>query len=799
MFKLNLKIALRNLLKQKFYTVINILGLATGLTGCLLIALFIADEFKYDKFHSKADRIYRMATDFQVNGPEIKGGETPAPLARIMLSDFDEVEKSTRIFKSPQKTISYEEKFFNESKILAVDSNFFQLFDFNVVDGDKSTCLQKHNAIVITRDTEHRYFDAAPGLGKILIVDDEAYEVTAVLENVPAQSHFHFDILVPMTTIASSKDFDWGNNDFFTYVLLKPGADAVSFNNRLSVISEKYVGPLISDAFGMPYDEFVREGNRWRYFSQPLLEIHLHSALAQELEPNGNVVNVYLYSIIAFFILCIATVNFINLYTVRSTSRALEVGVRKAYGAINRNLTMQFVIEATIITAISTVFALVFSYFAVPYLNEVLGITILFGSVLNVFFVLGLFIFIVLVGFIAGGYPALYLTSFKPSEVLKGRLRSKAQSGGAKNKLVTFQFTVSIALIILSLLVREQINFMQTRSPGFTKDNVIVISHFDRLDESQKSFKESVSERTGVLSSSISSAIPALPPAFNYSGIIVRVDNEPEKDQVVLNIGADEDFATTFDLKLAAGRFFNPTASDDSSSVVLNETAVKMFGLNDAIGHTIMEGDQRRQVVGVVKDFNLESLKKKILPMVIYKTSSGGFMSVKVRPNDIYNTLESLKSKWSEVAPKYPFEYSFLDENLNNLYNSERRINIVMNSFTLLAAFIAAMGLLGLAAYTSEQRAKEIAVRKVIGASSLSVSLLLIKSIAKYVLVAFAISTPIAFWLISKWLEDFSNRVQISVWIFILPGVAALLLASILVGVQTLKVALSNPMKFLRS
>lgn len=798
MFKLNLKIALRNLLKQKFYTLINILGLATGLTGCLLIALFIADEFKFDKVHTKADHIYRLATDFQVGGPEVKGGETPPPLAKIMVSDFDEVESSTRIFKSNQKNISYEAKSFNESRILAVDSNFFQLFDFKIAEGDKLTCLKKHNALVITKDTERRYFGEKSGLGKILLVDEEAYEVTAVLENIPGPSHFHFDLLIPMYSVALSKNFDWGYNDFYTYILLKDGVDMQSFGEKLKIISTTYLAPLIKNAFGMTYEDFKQHGNKWEYFLQPLLDIHLHSSLAQELEPNGSIMNIYMYSVIAFFILCIATVNFINLYTVRSGGRALEIGVRKAYGARKKSLTTQFVMEATIITAFSTILALFFCFLTVPLLSVVLGRVILFQSLWNIVFIAGLAAFIAIVGFVAGSYPAFYLTSFKPSEVLKGRLKTKGENGAIKNKLVIFQFTVSIVLVILSLLVREQVNFMQSADHGFNKENVIIISHFDKLQESQETFKESLSQQATILTSTISTAIPSLPPAFNYSGIVVRSDNEPDKDQVALNIYADEDFARTFDIQIAFGRFFNNTMADDSSAVVLNETAVKTFGLSDPIGHSIIDGNRRNQIVGVVKDFHVQSLKKKILPLVIYKSSSGNFMSVKVQSADVTGTLDVLKRRWTEFAPKYPFEYSFLDENLNNLYNAERRINSVLNWFTLLASFIAGIGLLGVAAYTSEQRAREVAIRKVIGASSLSVVLLLTRNITKYVIIAFVISVPVAYWLISKWLEDFPSHIQINIWIFILTGLIALAFSSAIVCLQTLKVAVTNPIKFLK-
>ncbi len=819
-------IAWRNILRNKTNSIINIAGLAIGLACVIIITLFVYNELQYDRFFKNANRIYQVDLDAAMGG-QAYGllSNTPPAVGPALQKAFPEIETYTRFYVMGSEVISNDansktQNHFTEKKFLAVDSNFLRVFDYAMKDGDARTCLQKTHSIVLTETTAKKYFGDENAIGKNLVLDEykEPFMVTAVLKDLPTQATIQFDLLIPTAACPPVQHFSWSWVwlQMNTYVLLNKNVstEAASIKQLVSKFPAM-VRVQAASAFkriGQPYDEFIKKGNKWDFFLQPLTEVHLHSANigSQFLYTLGDIKTVYIFSAIAFFIIVLACVNFMNLSTAQSATRAKEVGVRKVLGSEKKQLIKQFLIEALLYSIISTAIAIVLVAAMLPLFNSISGKILLFGSI----FRSGIWFFILLLtvitGLLAGSYPAFYLTSFNPVAVLKGGVFKKSLSNLIiRNGLVVFQFTVSIALIICTIILFQQLQFSQNKDLGLKKDNVIIVPNGDKMNASaEETLRQEIAAIPGVLHASISTSLPTLKSfGDNYVPEVTGVQEALAKDIMINSFIADEEFMPALKIQLLKGRNFSKKFND-STSVILNETAVKQIGWKDPIGKFITytgNNDQRFQVVGVVKDFDVESIHNTMAPFALFHPSSKtyntgtSYLVVNAVPGNTKKILSEIETKWKNFAPSVPFEYSFLDKSFEAMYNDEQRMGTVFGIFTTLSILVAALGLFGLSVYTAERRKKEIGVRKVLGASVQSLVHLLSKEFVKLVIVAAIIAFPVAWWAMHKWLQDFVYRINIEWWVFAFAGLIALMIAFFTISFQSIKAAIANPVKSLRT
>jgi len=797
-----LKITFRNLANHKFYTALNIIGLSIGIASCLLILLYVYNELSYDKFHTKAERIYRVGLNGKIADQEVFTTSTCPPMAFTLVQEFPEVENATRMYTYwGQQIIRYGETAIVEEKVYFADSTFFDVFSYKLLEGDPATALTEPNTLVLPEDIAHKYFGDEPALGKTLLVGTEKtpHKVTGILEKLPSNTHLHFNMLRSMITYENSRSEYWLNNNMFTYLLLHEGASPETLEAKFPTLVEKYVGPEVQQFLGVSLETFAEQGNKYGFFLQPLLDIHLYSHLNDELEPNGDITYVYIFAAIAFFIILLACINFMNLATARSANRAKEVGIRKTLGSLRSSLMRQFLTESVVLSLISTALALMAALLLLSPFNNVAGKEISNELFTKPWFLLSLLALMLIVGVLAGSYPAFYLSSFQPVEVLKGKLKAGMKSSGIRNVLVVFQFFISITLIICTLLVYEQLEYTRTKNLGFDKENVVVIQGAWHLSESeQNTFKQELISHAQVVNASISNNVP---PGVNNTTVYRKKGTE--EDILISTYHVDHDNLPTMQMELVQGRNFSLDFPTDTAAVILNEAAVREFGFDNPLNETILYfGDGRQQefkVVGVIKDFNYETLRNKIRPLALFLTKQGGNISVRIAPGNIASTLSVLEDTWEKYAPGEPFQYRFLDESYDALFRAEQRLGKVFSIFTGLAIVVACLGLLGLAAFMAEQRTKEIGIRKVMGASVTSVMLLLSKDFTKLVIIAFVLAIPAAYFVMDKWLEGFAFRIAIGPGIFILAGLTALLIAWLTVSWQSIKAASANPVHSLRS
>ncbi len=806
MLKNHLKIAFRNIQKQKFYASINILGLSIGIAASLLIIVYILDEFSYDQFHTKADNIYRVTLKAKLSGQDIEGATSCAPLAATAVDEFPEITEASRLKIWTNVIVTHKEKTFTEKSFLLADSSFFSVFSFDLLQGNKATVLQGPDKIVLTASAAKKYFgyegpgDESP-IGKLMQIGNETHtcEVSGIVSDPPSNSHFDFDMIMSMESWDYSKNTQWTSNSFYTYIVLDPRANWKQVENKLGDLVEKYVGPEIEQYLGFSLQHFRDQGGLYGYHLQPLTDIHLKSKIDDELGTNGDITYLYIFSIIAFFIIVIACINFMNLSTARSSNRAKEVGVRKAVGAHRSGLINQFLTESIVFSFISTLLALALIFLLLPSFNSIAGKSIAFSLVLQPKIVLGLLAIIAIIGVLAGSYPSLYLTSFKPAEVLKGKIRAGFKSSGIRNMLVIFQFTISIGLIVSTLIVYKQINMMQSRNLGFDKENVLIIDNGSKLGSNMESFKNQLKSYEQIVSVSSSSLLP--PQIDNNS--VFRPLGKNQQDQLLFFYHADYDHLETLGFELKAGRFFSKDFPSDSTAILLNETAMKVIGWDNHESKQLLsffdEGDDNRvNVVGVVKDFNFESLKSRIRPLAILP-GTGNLISVRIGPGDLQESIDLIEETWKKLAVDSPFEYAFLDENLNSLYRSEQRLSKIFVIFTSLAVIIACLGLFGLATFTAEQKSKEIGIRKVLGASSLNLVILMSKDFTKLIVISILLAIPLAYWFTSSWLDSFAYKVEIGYISFIVAGLLSITIAWITVSYQSFKAAATNPVNSLKA
>jgi putative ABC transport system permease protein len=709
---------------------------------------------------------------------------------------------------------------FTEKKLLAVDSNFLKVFDYPIREGDPATCLNNPHSIVLTATTAKKYFGNTDPIGKDLVLDEynEPFEVTAVLKDLKSQASIQFDLLIPTSACPPVQHFNWSWVwlQMNTYVLLNKNVSNDPANiKRLVSKFPAMVKVEAASAFkrvGQPYDEFIKAGNRWNFFLQPLTSVHLYSANIDSmfLYTLSDIKYVYIFSAIAFFIIILACANFMNLSTAQSAKRAKEVGIRKVLGSEKKDLIRQFLMEAILYSVVSTIIALCLVALTLPMFNSVAGKDIVFGNIFHS----GIWLFIlaltIITGLLAGAYPAFYLTSFNPVAVLKGGLQKKSLSNLViRNGLVVFQFTVSIALIICTIILFQQLQFSQTRDLGLKKDNVIIISNAEKMDAaSEETFRQQLAEIPGVYYASISTGAPTLKSfGDTYVPEITGAKSSLAKDIMLNSFMVDEAFIPSLKIGVIQGRNFSKEFND-STSVILNETAVKQIGWEQPLGKYMTypgNNNQRFKVIGVVKDFEVGSIRDSLTPFALFNPSSKSYRtgtSYIIASTDAKHTktiMKNVAEKWKSFAPSVPIEYSFLDKNFEALYNDEQRMGTVFGVFTFLSIVVACLGLFGLSIYIAERRKKEIGVRKVLGASVQSVVNLLAKDFLKLVVIAALIAFPVAWWSMNKWLEGFAYRVNIKWWVFTFSAMLALLIALATIGIQAFKAAIANPVNSLRS
>jgi putative ABC transport system permease protein len=799
MIKNYLTTAFRIMLRQKSYSMINIIGLSLGITASLLIILYVVDELSYDKFHRDADRAYRLSFTGRLEGNDFNGATSPAPVAPAIQAEIPEIEEAVRFGLWRTMPISFEDKAFTEKYFLVADSNFFKFFSFPVIHGDPATALKGVDKVAITQSAAKRYFGNENPIGKTLLRGSEkkATEVTAVIADAPANSHIQFDMILSGQSWNYMRDANWTSNNLYTYFRIHPQADINKVKKQLDVMCEKNMGAELEKILGMTFKEFRAKGNDIGLKTQPMLDIHLRSELSEEMVPGGNIQYVYIFIVIAAFIILIACINFMNLSTARSANRAKEVGVRKTIGAFRSRLIAQFIAESMIYSFISTILALAAMAMLIVPFNELAGKSLTLDLFLNPFFIVAIIAFTFLVGLIAGSYPAFYLTSFKPVDVLKGKVRAGFKNSTLRNTLVVAQFTISIALIIGSLVVYKQLTYMQEKDLGFKKENVIQLLHTWSLDKNAKAFKNELAQHPEFAAASYTNQTP---PNITWSNAFRKGGSEQD---YLLNVyHADHDQVNVMGFEMVQGRFFSRDFKSDTTAVVLNETAYKLMGFTQMEGSTVINYSNDKpypmNIIGVVKDFNFETLRNDVKPMAfILSGEPNGSIAIRLAKGNTVEQLHLLESIWKKYSSD-PFEYSFVDENYDALFRGEQRMSRIILIFTILTIVIASLGLFGLATYVAEQRAKEISIRKVMGASATQMLILLSKDFTILISIAFVIAAPLGWYFMNSWLEGFAYHVGIDASIIIIAGVTAMAIALITISFQSVRAARENPVKALK-
>lgn len=806
MIKTYLKTAFRNLLKNKGFTFINVSGLALGLAACLLIVFYVFDELSYDRFNTKADRIFRVNNDVKFGGNINSYACSPAPTAAALKNDFPEIEQVVRFRDRGGSNVKKGNQNIHEDKVIYVDNTIFDVFTLPVISGSKANALTEPNTVVINEKTALKYFNTTDAVGQTLTFgDNKPYKVTAVIKDTPKQSHFNFDFFISMAGLDEAKEDAWFSEDFNTYVLLKPGANANKLSGKLTDFFKRHAGPQLSSVLHLTFDKFEQSGNYIRLYLFPLKKIHLESNIGSELGANGNIQYVYIFSLVAVFILLIACVNFMNLSTARSANRAREVGVRKVLGSSRTYLIAQFLTESILVTLFATIIAVLAAWALLPLFNQMAGKDLeITGQILRWLLPVLLFIVIV-IGCLAGSYPALYLSAFRPINVLKGKIAAGFKGGRLRSFLVVFQFAISIFLIIGTLVIYNQLKYIQNKDLGYNRDHVLVINNVGALGNSAKAFKQEIKSLSGVESVTLSGALPTGGTRNSTSFFKDRVLDQ-KRAVTTQEWVIDEDYLKTLKIKITAGRNFSTEMKTDTAGLIINEAAAKLLNFKDPLNQSLYTPEDNMvtkmaqfHIVGVMKDFNFKSLRDNVTPLVFLYGEDRGALSIRIKSGNIPQLIDQVKAKFREMAPAQQFSYSFMDDDFDALYRSEQRAGEIFITFTSLAIIIACLGLFGLAAYAAEQRNKEIGIRKVLGASVSTIVGMLSKDFILLVLISIVIAAPLAWWAMHVWLQGFAYRQNMQWWVVALAGAGAIAIAFITISFQSVKAALSNPVKSLRS
>jgi putative ABC transport system permease protein len=813
MIKNYFRIALRNLSRHRFYSFINIAGLAIGIASCLIITLYILFETGYDKYLNNHNRIYRINSEIKFAENHLQMAVSPAPLAEALYNDFPEIEAVTRFRQRGSFMVRRNKDKFREESIVYADSAVFKVFSFPFLYGTPDQALRDPNTIVISRKLADKYFPGEDPTGQTLVLsDDWAVKVTGVIEDMPARSHLHFDILIAMETLDESRNENWLSNNFQTYFLLREGADINTVEKKFPKMIETYVGPQAAQMLGGDFtmEKFYASGNKFEFTTIPITDIHLYSDLTAEFEPNSDIAYIYLFASIAFFTLIIACINFMNLSTARSANRAKEVGIRKVLGSLRGHLMRQFLLESIMLSMVSFAIATLVAYLVLPFFNQLAGkqLSLPFDNSILIF---GLLLGAIVVGLFAGVYPSLFLSAFRPVNVLKGRLSLGMKSGVIRSGLVVFQFLISIFLIIGTIAINQQLHFIQNKKIGFEKDQVIVVEQAYLMGEQLESFKNSVLQDAGIISGTISGYLPVSGTNRSENSYWPGGKQMTQENLVsVQGWRVDHDYLKTLGMQIIDGRNFS-REFNDSLNIIINESAVKALNFENPIGKKIMTFQGTRDnsidnkatitftIIGVVQDFNFESLRQHISPLIFVLAPNPSDISFRFKTQNTTGVIDKVETTWKQMAPGEPFSYFFLDDAFGKMYSSEQRLGAIFAIFAALAIIISCLGLFALTAFTADQRTKEIGIRKVLGASAGSIVIMLSKEYGRLIVIAFVLAAPLSWFAVGWWLENYTYKVQIGALVYFLAGVAAFTIALVTMSYQSIKAANTNPAISLRS
>jgi putative ABC transport system permease protein len=788
--------------KNKAFTLINIIGLAVGMAGFILIMLWVKDELSYDKFNEKESRIVRVVIDYSLMGEDDNAAVSPAPLATVLKKDFPEVENVVRFRDYFSGQVKYGEKHFTENKFILADSSVFDIFTIPMIKGNPHTALSAPNTITISESIAKKYFGDTDPIGKTLnVFGSMQFEITGVYKDIPKASHFDFDFIASIYSFDEYNEDVWVSFNFVTYVLLKKNVDPQDFENKLSLIVDKYVAAQISQWLDASWEEIQEQGTWFKFRIQRLKDIHLHSHYHGELGTNGDIKYVYIFVTIAFFILLLACINFTNLSTAKAITRSKEIGVKKVFGARTPTLIRNHLAESFIMVFIAHMAAMILVEVFLPFFNEISAknLSIEYS---NPQIVLSLFGLIVITSLLAGSYPAFYLSSYKPLSALKSEITAGKKKTRFRSIMVVGQFVISIILLSSALVLNKQMHYIQTKDLGYDKENLICIWNNNLSWNKMNNLKNDLLKNPMIQNATLSGFLPI---PSNSSNAVLFKDGIKTPSLTSYNLSyVDHDYIETLGINIINGRGFSEEFPTDSSAVLINKAAARSFGWDDPIGKTIGQSMseeifEKYTVIGVLDDYNYESFHNPIMPMVFFLWQSSGALTIRLESaTDISSVLEFLESRWEEYAPDRSISYTFYDDSLNHLYASEAKLNQILVAFTVLAFFVSCLGLIGLAMFTTEQRKKEIGIRKVVGASITQVGKLLSYDFTKLVIIAFLIATPVSYYAMSKWLENYAYKTNVSWWIFVLAGLISYVTAMIAIGYQSYKASAANPVDTLR-
>ncbi len=793
---------IRNLMKHKNYFFINVAGLAIGIASVLFISLYIINELSYDRFHANYESIYRVSNHAIIRGEPSNEATASAPMSRALLNDYPEVKKATRVLKDGARLIGNGDQKLIEEELLFADAAFFDVFDFELIKGNPKTALEHPRSMILTESAVKKYFGTENPMGRLLTVEEDSifYTVTGVAKDAPANSHIQFDLLASLSSTPYEETNRWVSWGIHTYVILEESVDIPVLEEKVRDIFYKFMAPEIEYFTGLTAAEWEAAGNRVGFKFIPVKDIHFHTTSKGELEPPGNIVYIYIYALIGAIILAIAIFNFVNLATAHSSSRAKEVGVRKVIGSSKRNLIQQFIFESIILSVIAAFIAVIIVMATQSSFEEVIDKSLAFDLTSNPIAYLAILGLAIVVGILAGSYPSFVLSAFKPVDVLKGTFKSGARAGWLRNLLVTMQFTASIVIIISTLVIYNQIDFMFSKNLGFDKEKVLVVDRPDWLGDDMEVFRNELLTHPNVNVVANAKTLPGK----DYAIRSYRRPNDPETF-LFLNNQVNYDYLELMGMELIDGRFFSEEYGLDSNAVVINESAAEALGFGDtAVGKNLISAFKKGRmltIVGVVKDYNFESLHRAITPFSMeLDQKAAGYLSVKIsNDRNIRETVQFIEEKWNGHTGSKPFQSYFFDQEYENLYTSETNTGRLLMIFASLSVLIACLGLIGLITYTAAVRRKEIGIRKVLGASTTTLVRLMSSKVAQLILIATVISWPLAYLATDYWLRNFSDRVPNGLWIYLVATVAMVLVVGFAISFQTIRAATSNPVDSLRN
>ncbi len=787
MLKNHLRTAWRRLRKDKGFSAINIFGLALGLAACIFITLFVRDELSYDRYNTKADRIFRVDADLRINGGTIEDIVTPTPMAAALKKDFPAVENAVRIRSDRREVVVHlGDKVFLEPGAVRADSTLFDILTLPLIVGDPHTALSSPNSLVLSATTAKRYFNTTDVRGRLMKLDNDTtpYMVTGVMRDIPAQSHIHFNLIKPLTRVSE----DWINFFAATYILVRPGITTAQIDKMLAATVHRYVDPQIRDQLHTSAADLNRRGDHFRYYAMPLTRIHLYSNLEHEFETNGSIGYVVLFIVIAVLTLLIAAVNFVNLTTARSLRRLREIGVRKIMGSSRRHLAGQFLVESTLLTAFAMALALLFVLAFLPWFDRLTGKPFDASFLLSRWTLPSLALATVTIGILSGSYPAFLLSGVQPLKILRGELSVGFRTGMLRTALLVFQFSTAIILMIGTGVIYSQLAYIRHRDPGYTSEQVLAVKNTRPLGDRVWTFAGEARRLPGVINGTVSGS--PFDQRLVFRGFLKDLSHTESATALLADWHVDADYLPTMKMKLVSGRNFSSQMPTDSGCALINETGARVLGFTDPLGKRIYNADDTDtaagyRIIGVVKDFNVGSLRDPIDPMVFRLVDDGNVVLLRLSPGDIAGTLKSIRNAYKAVANGLPFVYSFLDDDFNRVYQADQRTASLFTVFSILAVIIAGLGMFALVAAVVEQRTRELGIRRVLGARLLNLAFLLLKDYGWTISLAILIALPVGAWTMHNWLDGFVYRTPLQPWIFISAPLVMIVLALLIVVTKT--------------